>query len=157
VSLGDFFPKNLRDSFAKRNVDLGSSLLIRLNHLNVNYPKYIVVIGKDEPNDDLGYVIINTDVNTNVYSSPYLQGLNVPISSSDHDFLDWDSHVDCTKINQFRISDVVNFITSNPDRLVGNLTNVKLKEVLSSLIQSNTISRELKAKFDLRGSLASLS
>ena len=28
MSLGDFFPDNLKDDFAKRNIDLGNALLI---------------------------------------------------------------------------------------------------------------------------------
>lgn len=153
MNLGDFFSDDFKKIFAKRNVNLGSSILIKVDEVNVDYPKYIIVIGTNDSEDKLGYVIINSKTNTNVFRTKYLQGLNIEIHCSDHPFLEWDSTVDCTDIKEFILSDVVTFITNNPDKLVGNLTDLKLIEVLETINQASTISRELKIKYSILDSL----
>lgn len=44
MSLGDFFPDDLKNQFAKRNIDLGSSILIKIPDFSINYDKYIIVV-----------------------------------------------------------------------------------------------------------------
>ena len=63
MDLGDFFPQEIKDDFAKRNIEIGKTLLIEIPDFNISYKKYLIVVGINELH--LAGVIINTEVNLN--------------------------------------------------------------------------------------------
>lgn len=73
MSLGDLFPDDLKQNFAERNIDTGKSILVKIEDIDVNYPKYIIVVSKNDKEFLLAYVIINTVINANVFPTPYLK------------------------------------------------------------------------------------
>ena len=75
MSLGDFFPDNLKDDFAKRNIDLGNAILIKIPDFTITYDKYIIVVAKDDKEVSLAYVVINSEANPNIAYNSYLKSL----------------------------------------------------------------------------------
>lgn len=147
MNLGDFFPEDLKENFAQRNIDLGSAILIKVPDIDVNYDKYIVVVSKDKHNVFLAYVVINSFVNYNVNYSPYLKSLHVSIDKKSHPFLTHDSYVDCSKLREFPVEKVVDFLIANPERAVGNVDFEILKKIHITLTTSNTIEKIIKLKY----------
>ena len=101
MSLGDFFPDNLKDDFAKRNIDLGNALLIRIPDFTITYDKYIIVVAKDDNEISIAYVVINSEVNLNVAYNSYLKSLHLKIDKKSHPFLKKDSFVNCSRLREF--------------------------------------------------------
>lgn len=79
MNLGNLFPDNLKNDFANRNIDIGKTILIKIEDINTNYPKYIVIVSENNKECLLAYVIINTEINKNVFPTPYLQDLHIII------------------------------------------------------------------------------
>ena len=147
MSLGDFFPDGLKKDFAKRNIDLGNAILIKIPDISVSYDKYIIVVAKDKENVSLAFVIINSETNSNVAHNNYLKSLHVSIDKKNHDFLIRDSYVDCSRLREFPIRHVVDFLIENPDRAVGNVTPSILKDIHMTLMSATTIEKMIKKKY----------
>lgn len=147
MSLGDLFPQNIKDQFAQRSINIGNALLIKLQDLQVNYDKYIILVGVNTQEKAVAYVIINTEINQNVFPSPYLQSLHLPIDCLRHAFLDHDSYIDCSNLKEFELEMLIAFITKNPERVVGNIDSTLLKDVHDNIKTNRIISAILKKKF----------
>lgn len=147
MSLGDLFPQNIKDQFAQRNINIGNALLIKLQDLQVNYDKYVILVGINRPEKAVAYVIINTEINQNVFPTPYLQSLHLPIDCLRHSFLEYDSYIDCSNLKEFELGMLVEFITNNPERVVGTIDSILLKDVYDAIKTNRIISAILKKKF----------
>ncbi|UZO81511.1 type II toxin-antitoxin system PemK/MazF family toxin [Aquimarina sp. ERC-38] len=147
MSLGDLFPDDLKQKFAERNIDIGKSILIKIEDIDVNYPKYVIIVSKNNNEFLLAYVIINTEVNENVFPTPYLKSLHVLIDKQNHSFLDYDSYVNCSEIRTFNKQDIINFLIKNPERAVGNVSENVLKAIHTTISTARTIPKYLKDKF----------
>lgn len=147
MSLGDFFSDDLKEEFAQRNIDLGNAILIKIPDFDINYDKFIVVVSKDQENVSLAFVVINSDTNVNVNYSPYLKSLQVGIDQQNHDFLERDSFVDCSKLREFPIQHVVDFLIEKPKRAVGNVSEDVLRSIHLTITTARTIERITKVKY----------
>jgi len=144
MSLGDSFPEEIKKSFAERNIDLGNAILIRVPEFtSITYDKYIVVVSTCGDKVQLAYVVINSDPITN----PHLKSLNVEIDKANHSFLTKDSYVDCSKIREFPIQYVIDFLTNFPERAVGNVSDEILRKIHITLTTARTIDRLIKMKY----------
>jgi hypothetical protein len=149
MSLGDFFPDNIKDDFAKRKIDLGNSILIEIPDFSVTYHKYIVVVAKDEKNASVAYVVINSEANPNIAYNPYLKSLHLNIEKKNNFFLEKDSFVDCSKLREFPIEYVIDFLIKYPENAVGNVSSSVLKNIHTTLSLAPTIEPFIKKKFGL--------
>tara|TARA_R110002124_G_scaffold50201_1_gene146369 strand:- start:793 stop:1242 length:450 start_codon:yes stop_codon:yes gene_type:complete len=147
MSLGDFFPDDLKNQFAKRNIDLGSAILIKIPDFTVNYDKYIIVVAKDNAEEDIAYVVINSEANPNVAYNSYLKSLHLKIDKANNPFLEKDSFVDCSKVREFSIDTVVEFLKKNPERAVGNVSSSDLKSIHITITTATTIEPYIKKKY----------
>jgi len=152
MSLGDMFPQSFREDFASRNIDIGSAILILIDDIK-DKPKYIIIAS--ECDDMLAYVIINSDINPNVFRNTYLQSLNILIDLENHSFLDYDSYVDCSNLRELDKQETLNFLLQNPERAVGNVSNKVLRDIHATLTMAKTIPRNLKVKFGFNKSIVS--
>ena len=149
MSLGDFFPKDLKHSFAKRNIEIGNAILIKIPDFTVSYDKYIILVAKDNNDISIAYVVINSIVNPKVAFNSYLKSLHLKIDEKRHPFLKKDSFVDCSNLREFLIEDIVKFLTKKPERVVGNVNSKLLQKIILTLSKSKTIEVYKKKKYDL--------
>lgn len=147
MSLGDFFPDDLKSDFAKRNIDLGNAILIKIPDFTINYDKYIVVVAKNETEVSLAYVVINSEANPNIAYNSYLRSLHLKIDKKNNPFLEKDSFVDCSNLREFPIQAVVDFLTENPERAVGNISPEVLKSIHVTITTASTIELFMKKKY----------
>lgn len=147
MSLGDLFPDNIKNQFAERNIDIGNAILIRLTDINVNYDKYIVIVGINNEELCVAYVIINTEINTNIAPTTYLKSLHLKIKCSSHTFLKHDSYINCSDLKEFQKQELIDFLIKNPERVVGNIDVTLLTKVYSTIKSATTILPILKKKY----------
>ena len=147
MSLGNLFPDDLRRNFAERNIHIGKAILIEIEDFELNYPKYILIVSKNEEEHILAYVTINTEINENKFPTPYLKSLHVIIDKENHSFLEYDSYVNCSEIRVFNRQNVIDFLINNPHRAVGNVSEAVLRKIHLLLSTSKTIEPYLKRKF----------
>ena len=146
MGLGDFFPDNIKEDFASRATENGSVLFMFVEEFNTNHSKYIIIISKDRT--DVGFVVINTDVNFNVNYSSYLRNQHLRITPSDLSCLDHDSFIDCTDIKPIRnIEQLEALIKSDPDMVKGELNQELLNKIHETITFSRLVSNNKKRRF----------
>jgi len=109
-SLGDLLNSNEeRDNQINQALSIGSVFKMTLskeegvtpkNPGETTRDKFFVVIGFDE-NKIIGALLINSKINARLPQE--LKDVQYPIKASDYDFLDHNSHVDCSKIKPIGI------------------------------------------------------
>ena len=144
MSLADSFPDSIKEIFASRNIDIGKALFIEIPEFQISYKKYWIIVAINNSRKYIAGVIINTEINTNVAYNQYLQSQHILIKQCDHSFLDYDSYVDCSKLQ-----DVYKAIVENPNIVVGNVTDEMLRQIHLKIKCSKTISQEEKKEFGL--------
>lgn len=147
MSLGDLFPEEFKENFAKRSIDIGQALLIQIDELNVKYPKYVILVSKDSSETIVAYVIINTRINETVFPSEYLKSLHITIDKKSHPFLEYDSYVNCSSLKSFNIDEVIDFLKENPERAVGNVSEEVLRNIHITITGAKTIDKKTKEFF----------
>lgn len=113
----------------------------------MHYDKFIIVVAKDSHNVSLAFVVINSEANPNVAYSAYLKSLHIEILKAESPFLDRNSYVDCSKLREFPIQHVIDFLIKNPERAVGNVSTDVLKSIHMTLTRASTIEPIMKKKF----------
>ena len=76
-----------------------------------------------------------------------MKSQNVSIDSMSHDFLEYNSFVDCTKISSFSKIELLEFIRNNPENVKCNVSEEVLKKVVMIITLSKLISNFDKKRF----------
>lgn len=114
--------------------------------------KYYIIVGQSEDKIALATVFINTSINQYFRSKPDLLKLHLPLHAADYPFLKWDSHVDCTDIQERRTEDVAKCINSATGRngYCATISDTELNNILIALDASRLMSPIKKKKFGIR-------
>lgn len=147
MSFADSFPEKIKGDFAKRNIEIGKALFIRISNFNISYPKYWIIVGFSFDKKTIAGVIINTDINKNIFWNEELRKLNLLISQKNNSFLDYDSYVDCSKLHKSSFDEVYNAIVDNPKIVVGNVDNIFFEKIHQTIKEARTISLKDKRDF----------
>ncbi|WP_312137564.1 hypothetical protein [Sphingobacterium sp.] len=149
MSFGDLFPKNFKEEHFK-GIDLGIAILVEIPNFNIDYKKIAIYFANDNIIEgNCGLVIINSAINENVNRNQFLRLQHIPIDVERHDFLEYDSYVDCTQIHNKVIQEIVDFLVQDPKRLLGNVAPDVLLKVHDKLVNSRLISRKEKLRYSL--------
>ena len=150
MSLAEAFPENIRVEFANRNLVIGSALYIKIEEFDVNYNKYVIFFSPNVYDSSLcGILVINTHINPQINHSPYLQSQHVLIDKANHDFLDYDSYVDCSQIHEKTKQEIVDYICNNPLCVCGNISDNIMNNIREVLINSTILSNNDKRKYGI--------
>lgn len=145
MSLAQYFSDQIKEDFAKRNINLGKTLLLKIEDFNINYKKYFIIAGKNDTT--IAGVIINTEINKNFAWNETLQKLHIKIKQEEHQFLKYDSYIDCSKLQKKEINSIFQSIIKNPNIVVGNVTDDLLKQIKETIKNAPTISKKEKINF----------
>lgn len=141
--LGDSFPKEFLDEFIeKKELSVGDVLYLHCDFTTPEKNKFMVV-ACCEP---LLVLLINSNINQFISSREELLDCQVKISQSEHDFLDWDSFVNCVDAHAAFELDVVkeqlslNYMEVYRGRVVDNC----MSEIKRAVNSSPTMIRKHK-------------
>lgn len=149
MNLGDLFPSDFKEKHYKE-IDLGSAVLVEISDFNINHKKFAVYFANDKIAEGrCGLVIINSSINENVNRNEYLRSQHVTIDVARHNFLEYDSYIDCTQIHNKEILEIVECLVKDPKRLLGNVSPDVLLKVHEKLISSKLISKKVKQRYSL--------
>lgn len=145
MNLGILLPQEIKDDFARRNIELGKTLLIEIPDFNISYKKYLIIVATS--NSYIAGVVINTEINLNFAWSEEVKKLHLPIKQQEHPFLKYDSFVDCSKLHKRLITEICNAIKENPSMVIGNVTESLLRTLQITITHAKTISVKDKKEF----------
>lgn len=145
MNLGILLPQEIKDDFARRNIELGKTLLIEIPDFNISYKKYLIIVATS--NSYIAGVVINTEINLNFAWNEEVKKLHLPIKQQEHPFLKYDSFVDCSKLHKRLITEICNAIKENPSMVIGNVTESLLRTLQITITHAKTISVKDKKEF----------
>jgi hypothetical protein len=149
MQLGDLFPDELKESFAKENLVPGA--VIRMHVPDTNPPKIkrFVIVAEHNSDVVLATVFINSEINPNMFRSQELRNLHLPILENGRDYLDKDSFIDCSDIIVREKDVLFDKLKERPSQHIGKLSDSDLNDVLDKLQSAPTIPIRTKRDFNL--------
>ena len=149
TDLSDLFPQSFRDDFAERNIQVGSVIRVFVKDTTPPKIKRFIVIGFSNDKVLLGTVFINSEINQNVFNTEYLKGLNIPLDSQIYDFVDHNSFVNCSDIQERSVVEIKNLLSNDPECSKGVVSEETMKIISTTLANASTISLNKKRKFGI--------
>jgi hypothetical protein len=98
--------------------------------------KRFVVLRCDE---DTFTVVINSEINP-ILQKPELLISQVSMPKSDHDFMDRDSNIDCTRVRTFSTAELIDTLIDTDGWFLGKITDQVRDQMLAALKQARTLS-----------------
>lgn len=136
--LGDSFPPDFMASFSQqRGISPGDVLYLHCTFTTPEKIKFMVVVCC-EP---LLVLLINSDVNKFIQQNPSMLVCQVAITQAEHDFLDWDSFINCIEAHQAFNLEVIKeqIATDYGGVLKGRVTDQCMQQVRNAVVASKTM------------------
>lgn len=147
-NLGDFFPDSFLEEFSDKNLTLGS--VLKIYDPDAKKDKYHIIVGFNETEMITASVRINSEVNLNVFRTPYLKSLCHLIKKEKYSFLKHDSVVDCSNLKEWPNHVLKARLMSNPGSLEGNIEEREFDTIRSILSTARTIPPKKRKKYGLQ-------
>ena len=154
ASIADILSNKEKSHLVLPNINKGDVFKMRLtpkegiipkNKGDNDRDKYFIIVGKTANNALIGFVVINSYINTNI--SKELQDLHYPINVSDYPFLKKNSFVCCAELKEITAD---NFIDRyEGERRCGKLTNEDLELIIGALKSSPLVTPKQLKRFGL--------
>lgn len=146
--INDFFSKEEREKYCHNNIVTGVVIRTFFSEFSDNpKDKICILLGVDEENNQLGLLLINSSPpswkqNDNYKGSQYL------IQSTNYNYLDHDSYVDCTKIwDSRKYYEIFKECCENKLEFLGEINKRDLINIENILNISKFVSPKLKKRF----------
>lgn len=137
MSLGNYFPDSFKRESAIRNVAPGMVIKLRvLMDDGVEHEKRFLILHVDE---NTTTCVINSEINPFILNNDHLLKCQVKLDIENHSFMNWDSHIDCTKVKNYSTQMVVDTLINKPEWVLGQITSSLRDEVISALKHSRQI------------------
>lgn len=148
-SLADAFPNADRERFASDNLVPGAVIQVFAIDTTPAKEKRLIVVGEAFDHISFACIYINSELNLNVFPTQELHDLNPKFIADERDYLEHDSHVDCTSLHTYKKSDLLLILKNDPTRLLGNLSDDDFIQVKKLISSARTIKASLKKTYGL--------
>ena len=109
--------------------------------------KIFVVVAVKKELACVGSLFVNTKINPNLFPSPELRTLHLPLSHSDYDFLDHDSFLDCSQIKEINLKWLFRQVERDPGVFLGRLNKPTFQKAKEIILSAPTIPEQTKKRF----------
>jgi hypothetical protein len=138
MSLGSGFPEDFRVAQIKRRLRPGTviKLFRRMDDGRMHEKRFVVL----HVDDHTTTCVINSEINQFIRARPALLRCQVLMHGAQHDFMDHDSHVDCTRVRSFLTDEVIADLVSRPEWILGDATDSCCDDIAAGINSSETLS-----------------
>ncbi len=138
MTLGSGFPEDFRQAQIRRRLQPGVviKLFRRMDDGRLHEKRFVVLLVDAHTTT----CVINSEISPFVRARPALLRCQVLMRSAQHDFMDHDSHIDCSRVRSFLTDDVVADLTSRPEWILGDATDSCRHDISAGLKVSQTLS-----------------
>ena len=148
-SFAEAFGNEERARFAADNLVIGAVILTYVVDTNPPKEKRLIVVGESYDHVSVAAVYINTELNVNVFPTKELQDLNPEFIAEGRNFLNHNSHVDCSSLHALKKDFLAAIIGADPGRVLGNVSEDDLKKIRGLIKSAKTIKPGLKKTYGL--------
>jgi len=146
-SLGDFFPSQQKEDFAKNNIKRGTVIFNIYPGRKEKKGKRFVVIGISIPDDQVAVLVFNTE--KPFVGNPKLEPLQILFNEAGRDYLDHECYLNCAHLDLISYKGLFNDIKENPSHILGSMSGTDLNNACTTASTSVVISSKHKVKFGL--------
>jgi hypothetical protein len=142
MSLGSVFPPGLVKERIKAQLQPGTVVkyTTAMDDGEIHEKRFVVV----DVSDDVLVCVINSRITQFALNRKHLLKCHVLMRHADHDYMSWDSHVDCTQIKRFELKSVINLLAEKPEWILGKISEDLRSEMVRAISEAMTIERILK-------------
>lgn len=146
-SFSDFLPEETKEQLSESNLKVGAVLKYHVDFTVPPKEKRLIVVGLDSEKVLFAAVLINSDINPKVFPTPEMKNLHLEFDSTDREYLDHTSYVDCSKLFEQDVETVKKLMTNSPITHLGSLSEQDLKDVRDKIKGAQTITPKMKKKY----------
>lgn len=140
MNLGENFSDEQKAAYVERNLKPSSVIKLFCRTTHPPKEKRLVIVSLTP---ELIFLVINTDVPRFYQNKPYLKHQQIKLESGKENFIDHDSWLDCSKIFQeFDVDDVREILLNDISRILGNLSNDLILNVMDVVVESETLEQK---------------
>lgn len=136
MSLGNAFPAGFAHAQIKRQLKAG--MVIKLEAVMDDgrlHEKRFVVL---DVSDDTLTCVMNSRISPLISNNSHTLKCQVVIDCVSHDFMDHDSHIDCSRVRPYSTAEVIAQLCKNPHWILGQITIQLRDQILAGLKASIT-------------------
>lgn len=146
-SFSDFLPQETKEQLSESNFKVGAVLKYHVAFTNPPKEKRLIVVGVDSEKVLFAAVLINSEINPNVFKSPEMKNLHLKFDSTGREYLEHPSYVDCSTLFEQDIAAVKKLMTNSPITHLGSLSGQDLKDITDKIKGAKTITPKMKKKY----------
>lgn len=146
-SLGDFLPEKTKEILADSNFKVGSVLRYFVPFTNPPKEKRLIIVGFDKDTVLFASVLINTEVNANLFRTDEIRDLHLGLDTNGRDYISHPCYVDCSKVFEQDIELIKRKLVETPDIHKGHLSEQDLTDVKEKIKAAKTIPPKMKKKY----------
>ncbi len=147
----NLFPEGFNDAnkIVYKNLEKGTVLRMFVQDTNPPKVKIFIVLGLHYNKVALGTLFVNSEINENINFSTELQSLQYKLYKDECLFLNHDSYVDCSNIQQRDNETILIKVNDDNTRVLGCLSPETFEEIRKMIISAETIRGRYKKNFGL--------
>jgi len=136
--LGSGFPDEFRLAQIRRRLKPGVVIkLFRRMDDGRLHEKRFVVLHVDAHTTTC---VINSEIGQFIQTRPALLRCQVFMKGEQHDFMDHDSHIDCSRVRSFLTEEVIADLMSRPDWILGDASRDCCVDIMAGIKATETLS-----------------
>ncbi len=145
MKLGDNFPESDRCEYGNKNFVPGTVLYLRCEFTKPAKEKY-VVIACVKP---LLLFVVNSSISSFIESRPDRRKCQVSVNACDHEFLEYDSFLNCSEvIAGVELDEIIGQLVNQPGRIKGVLERSTIQHIVDVVRDAKTISNAHKTAIE---------
>lgn len=119
MALGNAFPKEFVFASIKRQLLPGTVVKFKaiMDDGKEHEKRYVILMVDDKTLT----CVINSQIPKLIRSNPLLLQCQVSIDKAGHPFMDWDSHIDCSRVRHYPTDEVCEQLINNPEWVLGSV------------------------------------
>jgi hypothetical protein len=140
MKLGDGFSAAFTQAWIRSRLSPGAVIKLQAQMDDGKlHEKRFVVVAVDERTVTL---VINSEIGPFLKARPALLACQASIRAETHDFMDHDSHVDCSRTRVYPTGEVITQLMDHRDWVLGRINGDLRDEIIASVKRAPTLSAQ---------------
>jgi hypothetical protein len=138
MTLGSGFPDDFRLAQIRRRLKPGVviKLFRRMDDGRLHEKRFIVL----QVDAHTTTCVINSEISHFIRARPALARCQVLMTQAQHDFMDHDSHIDCSRVRSFLTDEVIADLMTRPEWILGDASDACRVGIMAGIKASETLS-----------------
>lgn len=137
MALGSAFPPQFLQAQIRRRLVPGAviKLMVTMDDGELQEKRFVVI----KVDDNTSTCVINSEIGPYIQARPHLARCQASMPVAQHDFMDHDSFVDCSRARQYKTPDVLRDLQNEPTWILGAISEDLRDQIVAGLKASTLI------------------